>query len=177
MHEIRIHGRGGQGVKKSAEIIARAAYLSGFRTQDFAVYGAERRGAPVTSFVRIDKKPIELRGYVFEPDFIIVLDDTIEKEKYLKGAKKETKILINSTKKFEDKRIKAIDATKVALKEICQPIANIALIGAFLKMFKEIPFKNLEKAVRVELGKKKKQVCEKNVCAAKICYEMTAWEK
>ena len=60
MISMRIVGRGGQGVKKSAQILARAAYLAGYQTQDFAVYGAERRGAPVTSFCRIDKEKINL---------------------------------------------------------------------------------------------------------------------
>ena len=64
MISIRLHGRGGQGVKKAAQILARAAYLAGYATQDFALYGAERRGAPVTSFVRMDKEKINTRGYV-----------------------------------------------------------------------------------------------------------------
>jgi pyruvate ferredoxin oxidoreductase gamma subunit len=67
MISVRIHGRGGQGVKKAAQILARAAYLAGYYTQDFALYGAERRGAPVTSFVRLDKDPIKTRGYVWNP--------------------------------------------------------------------------------------------------------------
>ncbi|MEW6294896.1 MAG: 2-oxoacid:acceptor oxidoreductase family protein [Candidatus Diapherotrites archaeon] len=172
MIEVRIHGRGGQGVKKSAQIIARAAYLSGFQTQDFAVYGAERQGAPVTSFVRIDRKPIELRGYIFEPDFIIILDDTIERKKTLSGAKKETKVLINSHEKIEKKNFWVMDATSIALQETGRQTANIAMLGAFLKLFLEISFEKLEEAVRIELGAKKEELISKNMNAARKCFEM-----
>ena len=63
MHEIRVHGRGGQGVKTTARILGRAAFIQGMHIQDFAIYGAERRGAPVASFCRIGKEEILTRGY------------------------------------------------------------------------------------------------------------------
>ena len=77
MIEIIIHGRGGQGGKKLAKMIALAAFYEEKYVQSFALYGAERRGAPVVSFVRIDDEPIELRGYVTKPDWTIVLDDSL----------------------------------------------------------------------------------------------------
>ncbi|MBD3361982.1 pyruvate ferredoxin oxidoreductase [Candidatus Woesearchaeota archaeon] len=172
MISVRIHGRGGQGVKKAAQILARAAYLAGYQTQDFALYGAERKGAPVTSFVRIDKKGINTRGYVWEPDFIIVLDDTLELSCHLKGRKKTTKELINTDQKLPIKVPYChVDATGIAVKELGKNIPNIALLGGFVKIFKPITLENLEKAVEIELGKKHPEATKKNIRAAKQCYD------
>jgi len=172
MISIRIHGRGGQGVKKAAQILARAAYLAGYTTQDFALYGAERRGAPVTSFVRMDKNKINTRGYVWNPDYIIVLDDTLELACHLQGRKKTTKELINTAKdlKLGVEYCKA-DATGVAMEILGRNVPNIALLGAFVKIFKEIDFKHLKKAVGIELGLKHPEAVKKNLEAAKICYD------
>ncbi|MBD3304588.1 pyruvate ferredoxin oxidoreductase [Candidatus Woesearchaeota archaeon] len=172
MISIRLHGRGGQGVKKAAQILARAAYLAGYFTQDFALYGAERRGAPVTSFVRLDKKPIGTRGYVWNPDFIIVLDDTLELSCHLKGRKKTTKELINTARDLKlDVEYCKVDATGVAVQVIGRNIPNIALLGAFVKIFKEIDMDHLAKAVEIELGKKHPEAVKKNLQAAEICYD------
>ncbi len=172
MISIRIHGRGGQGVKKAAQIIARAAYLAGYKTQDFALYGAERRGAPVTSFVRIDKKFINTRGYVWNPDFIIVFDDTLELSCHVTGRKKTTKEIVNTTKKLKIKvPYCAVDATGIAVKELGKNIPNIATLGAFVKIFKPIEFKHLEKAVEIELGARHPEAVQKNLRAAKVCYK------
>jgi len=177
MISIRIVGRGGQGVKKSAQILARAAYLAGYQTQDFAIYGAERKGAPVTSFCRIDKEPIRTRGYVWEPDYILILDDTLELRCHLTGAKKETKILINTTRDLKLGMPHChVDATGFALKETGRPTPNIALLGAFMQIFKHIEFKHLAKAVEIELEKHKDAV-EKNLRAAKKCYETVLCER
>jgi len=172
MISIRLHGRGGQGVKKAAQILARAAYLAGFQTQDFALYGAERKGAPVTSFVRIDKKSINTRGYVWNPDFILVLDDTLELSCHMEGRKKTTKELVNTDKKLEIKVPYChVDATGIAVKHLGHNIPNIATLGAFMKIFKPITFKHLEKAVEIELGKKHPEAVKKNLTAAKECHE------
>jgi pyruvate ferredoxin oxidoreductase gamma subunit len=172
MISVRIHGRGGQGVKKAAQILARAAYLAGYYTQDFALYGAERRGAPVTSFVRLDKDPIKTRGYVWNPDFIIVLDDTLELSCHLQGRKKTTKELINTDKDMDIKvKYCKVDATGIAVQVFGQNIPNIALLGAFVKIFEPITFEHLAKAVEIELGKKHPEAVKKNLQAAKICYD------
>ncbi len=171
MIEIRLHGRGGQGVKKSAQILARAAYLAGYKTQDFALYGAERRGAPVISFVRIDKKAVNTRGYIFEPDYIIILDETISKNTTLKGRKSSTKIIVNTHNPVKHECV--VDATKISLEEVGTPLgANVALLGALVHVLKEIPFEKLEEAIRIELGKYNKRVIDKNIEAAKKCYNV-----
>ncbi len=168
MLEIRIHGRGGQGVKKAAQILGRAAYLSGFKTQDFALYGAERRGAPVVSFVRMDRKGINTRGYVFRPDCVLVLDETIG-EAVMEGAK-NSYVLVNSHNPRAGCHV--VDATAIATREAGSPLgANAALLGAFVAVRKEISLSNLEKAIKKELHGKSGQVIEGNLKSARACHK------
>ena len=156
MYEIRIHGRGGQGVKTTAYILGRAGFLSGFKTQDFAIYGAERRGAPVTSFCRMDKQEILSRGYIFEPDAIIVLDHTISENVYLSGVKDNSVIIVNSPEAVKlhsdpKRKVYSVDATSIALKNLGKPIPNAAILGGFLKVAKIFSLDALEEAIKVEL--------------------------
>ena len=171
MIEVRFHGRGGQGVKKSAQILGRAAYLEGFYTQDFAIYGAERTGAPLTSFVRINKERINTRGYIFEPDFIVVLDDSLELDKCVKGMKGSTHVIVNTGKEIRRKNFHTIDATSIVLKHLKRPITNIAMLGALAKVSGAVSMKNLEKAVRTEMAKHM-EIVENNVKAAEEIYRM-----
>lgn len=171
MIEIRIHGRGGQGVKKSAMVLARAFYLEGYKTQDFAIYGAERRGAPVISFVRADKKEINTRGYIFEPDYILVLDGTLDLKEILKHKKKTTKVLVNSHKTYG--RYTAIDATHIALENIGTALgANIVLLGAFIAHSNLISLNSFKGALRVELKKYPTELINKNILAAENAFKM-----
>ncbi len=175
MYGVRIHGRGGQGVKRAAKIIARAAYLAGYKTQDFAVYGAERQGAPLRSFVRIDKKEIGLVGYIEEPDFIIVLDESLAPKEILEGEKKETVVLFNSGRKKERRKNHySVDGTGVALRLTGKAIANVAMLGAFTKLAPFTGLEEMEKAIRIELGKLPKDIIGKNLGAAKVCYKEVA---
>ena len=180
MYEIRLHGRGGQGVKLAAHILGKAAFLSGYRgVQSFAKYGAERRGAPLTSFVRIDKKEVLERGYISNPDFIICLDDTLDFETVTNGLKEDGIILINTNKypgHFADKKIKnkvyTIDATKIALEVLGVPIPNTAILGAFIKLFRKIPLDTLKRTIEKELKEEgKESLIEKNKKVVEICYK------
>ncbi len=179
MQEIRIHGRGGQGVKIAARIISKALFLSGYQTQDFAIYGAERRGAPVTSFVRYDKKPILERGYIFEPDSVIVLDSTLNFGVMTSGLKENGILVVNSHKdgEFFRKKFKikqktyTIDATHIALKIMGKPITNSAMVGAFAKI-KKINISILRKAIKEEIEK----MTEQNIKTAEECYKVMAHE-
>jgi len=172
MIEIRLHGRGGQGVKKSAQILGRAGFLSGYFVQDFALYGAERKGAPLTSFVRISKKPIQTRGHILHPDHIIILDDSVDLNCDLTGSKPTTKVLINTDKEFKEIKAVKIDATKIALDIIGKPISNVALLGAFAKISNLFTMKQIEEAVTIELSKYPKDVIMKNIEAAKKVYDL-----
>ena len=178
MYKIRLHGRGGQGIKLAAHILGRAAFLSGFQVQSFAVYGAERRGAPLESFVRMDTKEILERGYIFDPDFVICVDDTLDIKRVVKGLKNSGKILINTRKypgyfSFLKQRVYTVDATKIALETIGIPIPNTAILGAFAKVFKKIPLDNLKEAVKKELREEgKSELIDKNIKAVETCYEV-----
>ena len=81
MYEVRLHGRGGQGAKTAIKILAKAFYIEGFNVQAFSLYGAERRSAPVASFLRVSDEPILERGYIDDPECIIVIDDSLLKSK------------------------------------------------------------------------------------------------
>ncbi|MBS3112971.1 2-oxoacid:acceptor oxidoreductase family protein [Candidatus Woesearchaeota archaeon] len=174
MIEIRLHGRGGQGVKKASMILGRTGYMAGYKTQDFAMYGAERKGAPVTSFVRIDKKAINTRGHIFHPDYIVILDDTLDIPCNITGAKPTTQIIINSAKKFPNlKNVHVVDATSIVMKETGKNITNVAMLGALAKISKIFSIKNIENAVKVELGKYNPDMLAKNMKAAKEIYNQT----
>lgn len=180
MIEIRCHGRGGTGAKMTAHTLGVTAFLSGYETQDFALYGAERRGAPITSFVRYDKKGVKERGYITEPDAIIILDETLNFDIMLRGLKPKGFIFINSSrssdyfkKKYKIKnKVYSVDATSIAMKIMGRPIANMTLLGAFVKEIK-LPEKNLEKAIRVVLTNAgHPEAIEKNIEASKECGKM-----
>lgn len=176
MLEVRIHGRGGAGVKMSAQILGRAAFLSGYHTQDFAMYGAERRGAPVVSFCRIDKNPILERGYVGKPDVVMILDDTLNFEVMLRGLKKDSIVLINTNRSkklgFHNKpHFVCIDATSVALKVIGKPIPNTIMLGGLIRLLHQrVSLGHLQKAIEIELSKYPEKIIEGNKRAARIGY-------
>jgi pyruvate ferredoxin oxidoreductase gamma subunit len=138
MIEIRIHGRGGQGNVRAAELLSIAAFKDGKYSQAFPAFGAERMGAPVQAFVRIDDKKIRTREQVRHPDYLIIQDPFLIKTvPVLDGLKPEGLILLNSEKNPEDlrldtkARIETISATDIALEIIGRPIPNAIMIGAF----------------------------------------------
>lgn len=176
MIEIRIHGRGGQGSVTAAELIAIAAFYDGKFSQGFPNFGVERRGAPVTAFVRISDKPIRLRSQIYQPDFIIIQDPTlIGGVEVFAGAQKGAKILINTTKPASHFKapagvtIKTIAATDLAVKIIGKPIINTILLGAFAKLSGLIKLASVEKAIKERFGG---EVGEKNVAAAREGFEI-----
>ena len=176
MLEVRVHGRGGAGVKSCAQVLGKAAFLSGYQTQDFSLYGAERRGAPVVSFVRIDKEPILERGYITRPDIVVILDDSLDFEKMLKGTNEFTLVLVNTNRSHKlglDKKKNFIctDATSIALDTIGKPIPNTVMLGLLVKRLKgKISLEKLEKAIEEKLKKYPEKVIEANKQAAKIGY-------
>src|SRR6516225_8844095 len=103
MFQIRIHGRGGQGVVTGAELLSVAGFLEGRFASAFPSFGSERMGAPVMAFCRIDDKEIRLREPVLEPDALIVQDATLLYQVDLfKGISRDAYILLNSTRSFEE---------------------------------------------------------------------------
>jgi pyruvate ferredoxin oxidoreductase gamma subunit len=157
----------------AAHVLGRAGFLSGLKSQDFAMYGSERRGAPVSSFCRLSSESILTRGYIFNPDSVIVLDHTLDNQECLKGLQGSGKVVVNSEKpipKFPNAVF--VDATKVALDTIGMPIPNIAILGAFLKVTGILTLDKLKEAVREEMAGSHPEAIEGNIKACELCYNM-----
>ena len=176
MYKIRIHGRGGQGARLAAKIIGLAAFLEGNYAQAFSIYGAERRGSPVAAFVRIDREEILERGYIQDPDCVIVLDDTLLGSKEIgvfNGLKKGALVIVNTKKKIKGPagaKTHTIDATEIALETIGRPIFNTAMLGALAKLSSVVKLDTIKKAVSEQLGERKKHLVEQNLRAVQRCY-------
>jgi pyruvate ferredoxin oxidoreductase gamma subunit len=160
-YSITIYGRGGQGAKTLAQIIAEAGLIEGFNIQAFPEYGPERRGAPVRSFVRLSDKPIRKHYPVTKPNLIIVMDENLIKlnKEILKN---NCPIIINTKKKakqFKDIKQKTyvIDASKIATELLNINSPNIVLVGVFLKIFNNIKISSVKKIIKEEFTNKNKQ--------------------
>jgi pyruvate ferredoxin oxidoreductase gamma subunit len=141
MYEIRIHSRGGQGGVTAAKLLALAAFRDRKYATAFPFYGAERRGAPVVSFVRIDESPIRVYSQIKKPDLIVVLDNSImDVVDVLQGLKPGGKVLLNGTLPHDMKGFEtlSVDLTSIALRlnlvVAGSPILNTPVIGALAKM-------------------------------------------
>jgi len=171
MIEVRFHGRGGQGAVTAARLLAEAAFLEGKYSQAFPSFGAERRGAPVLAFTRIDDKPIRIRTQVYEPNHVVVLDPTlIEAVNVASGLKRGGMVVINSREphKFTGAKVASIDATSIAIENLGVPITNTVLLGALVKVTKIVSLDSIIKAVQNTF---KGKLAEKNVTAIKLAYE------
>ena len=138
MKELRIHGRGGQGSVTAAELLAIAAFRDRKFSQAFPAFGAERRGAPVMAFMRVDDKPIRIRSKVYEPDYVMVQDATlIGVVDFMSGLKEDGVLIINTPKSRDElgidgnATIRTINATAIAKEIIGRPIVNTTMMGAF----------------------------------------------
>ncbi|VVB75424.1 Pyruvate synthase subunit PorC [uncultured archaeon] len=167
MKQIIVLGRGGQGAVTSSQILAVAAFKDGMHSQAFPNFGVERMGAPVKSYCRIDTKPITVREQVYEADYAIILDPTLAKSF---DEKVNDLIIVNTNKKPEElglntkAKIKCVDITNIALKVIGKPFVNIAALGAFSAITKQVSLKGLEEAIKQQMGSKGTMV-EKNLAA------------
>lgn len=172
MIEIRFHGRGGQGAVTAAEILAKAAFEDGKYCQAFPFFGAERKGAPVMAFSRISDDPIRRRYQVYNPDYVIVLDDTLlEAVDVLSGLKEDGKVIINSKDDLElGKEVESfnIDATGIALEILGVPIVNTVMLGAFAGATGVVSVDSLLKVTKETFPGK---IGEKNAKAIQIAYE------
>ena len=176
MIEIRIHGRGGQGNVAAAELLSIAAFKGGKFAQAFPSFGAERVGAPVMAFVRIDTKTIRTREEVQTPDYLIVQDyHLISTVPVLDGLKPEGLILVNSEKAPEDLKLKTsatvetIPATEIALEIIGRPIPNAIMIGAFCSITGLVNLNAVQEAI---MDKFPGKVGENNVAALERAVEI-----
>ncbi|HTZ17731.1 MAG TPA: pyruvate ferredoxin oxidoreductase subunit gamma [Dissulfurispiraceae bacterium] len=176
MIEIRIHGRGGQGNVAAAELLAVAAFHDGKFAQAFPSFGAERVGAPVQAFVRIDDKKIRLREEVRTPDYLIVQDYyLIETVPVLEGLKPNGLVLINTDKPLDELKldttatIETIPATEIALEIIGRPIPNAIMIGAFCSITGLVSLEAVQRAI---MEKFPGNVGSNNVAALERAHEI-----
>lgn len=142
--EIRWHGRGGQGAKTASLLLADAAFNTGKYIQGFPEYGPERMGAPITAYNRISDKPITIHSNIYEPNYVVVVDDTLlESVPVTAGLKKEGAIVINTTKSPEylkeklngyDGNIYTIDARKVSEEALGKYFPNTPMLAAIVKV-------------------------------------------
>ena len=178
MIEVRFHGRGGQGAVIASEVLATAGFHEGYHVMAIPFFGVERRGAPVTAFTRLSKEPILIRSGVYEPDFVVVLDESLlNAVDVLEGLKQAGAILVNTRRAPDElpigKSVRAftVDATEIAVKHglgsPAIPIVNTAILGAFVKVSGLVSLNSVIEAVRATVPSKK----DANAAAAKEAFE------
>ncbi|PIT94905.1 pyruvate ferredoxin oxidoreductase [Candidatus Falkowbacteria bacterium CG10_big_fil_rev_8_21_14_0_10_39_9] len=190
MIQIRIHGRGGQGVVTAAELIAIAGFKTGLYTQALPSFGVERSGAPIQAFARMDDTAIIIREHIYQPDFIIIQDASLlASVDVLFGANKKTVVMVNTGKTPKEtwesiksqkiqsfipaiSNIKTIDATKIALQILGRNLMNTVILGAFAKLSGHISLKSLNSAIAEKFAAKGPDIIAKNQTAATSAYEM-----
>jgi pyruvate ferredoxin oxidoreductase gamma subunit len=176
--EIRWHGRGGQGVKTACEFVAAVAIHEGKFSQGFPEYGPERSGAPMKGFTRISSEKIMEHCAVYNPDLVLVLDESlIGSEDVCEGLKDGGTIIINTRnpgKAFSEQcrsAVWTVDATKIALEEIGRPIPNMPMVGALLRVSRLLDLDALCEDVKSEFSKKFDQkTIEGNLRAIRRAY-------
>lgn len=180
--EICLHGRGGQGSVTAANLLVAAALNDGNKgVQAFPFFGAERRGAPVRAFARVSENEIHLRSEVYNPDIVIVLDESImEIVDVLKGLKNDGKILINTRKKPNDfefskkYKVATVDATGIAIKHNILvggiPVVNTPILGSVPRVLDKVTLSSIQKSIK---NKWKGGLAEINVLATKDAYDTT----
>ena len=185
MIEIRVHGTGGQGVVVAAKLLADAAVKTGHKSQCFSAYGVERRGGNVESCVRISDKDIAIHSKSYEPDYIVLMEETLARNpQVMAGLKKGGSLLINSSKQPEyfsslgDYKIVTIDGNAVARKHgltlaTGMPVINTVILGSILAIIPAVEFDSLSEAIRAG----KIPSAEKNVEAAREAYHRTKLQR
>lgn len=176
MIEVRWHGRGGQGAVTSVELLALAAIDEGRYAQGFPAFGAERRGAPVVAYNRIDDKHVKNRSPIVAPDFVVCLDETlVGSVNITEGLKPEGTLIMNTQKTAKEiaelmnfkGKIATIDATSIAWKELGVPITNTTILGALIKVAGIVKLDSLKAPVDHRFGR----IANKNLAAMKRAYD------
>ena len=187
VYQVRIHGRGGQGVVTAAELLSVAAFIEGRHAQAFPSFGSERTGAPVVAFCRIDDKAIRAREPISEPDALIVQDPTLLHQVDLfQGLTEDGYILINSSRSFDDlglgefaqrfrhERLLTVPATELAREHLGRPIPNAVLLGGFAALSGMISLDSVAAAI----GKKfPGKMGDANVVAAGAAFDFVVRER
>jgi pyruvate ferredoxin oxidoreductase gamma subunit len=186
MLQIRIHGRGGQGVVTAAELLSVAAFEQGRHAQAFPSFGSERTGAPVVAFCRIAEREIRLREPILAPDVLIVQDPTLlHQVDVFQGLKPEGYVLINSRRSFDElglaevaarfrhERLTTVPATEIALKHLGRPLPNAVLLGGFAALAGLVSLEAVSHAIREKFSAK---LADANIAAAAEAFEFVSKE-
>ncbi|HSK27126.1 MAG TPA: 2-oxoacid:acceptor oxidoreductase family protein [Jiangellales bacterium] len=182
MFQVRIHGRGGQGVVTAAELLSVAAFEEGRHAQAFPSFGSERTGAPVVAFCRLADTPIRVREPVMTPDALIVQDATLlHQVDVFSGLEPDGYVLVNSERTLEElgivevaqrlrpQRIATVPATELAREHLGRPVPNAVLLGAFAAVTGAVSIAAVVDAIR---RKFRGQVADGNVAAAEAAYAL-----
>lgn len=142
--EIRWHGRGGQGAKTASLLLADAAFNTGKYIQGFPEYGPERMGAPITAYNRISSKPITIHSNIYEPNYVVVVDDSLlDIVDVTAGLKQDGAIIINTTKSADELKkflngfsgdVYTIDAKKISIEALGRYFPNTPMLAAIVKV-------------------------------------------
>ena len=186
MFQVRIHGRGGQGVVTAAELLSLAAFEEGRHAQAFPSFGSERTGAPVVSFCRIADREIRSREPVAEPDALIVQDPTLlHQVDVFAGLRPDGYVLINSARSFDEiglgewvggfrhERLLTVPASDIAREHIGQPRPNAALLGGLAALTSIVSLESVRRAIRARFPGR---LAEGNAAAADACFAFVAEE-
>ena len=179
--EIRWHGRGGQGAKTASLLLADAAFNTGKYIQGFPEYGPERMGAPITAYNRISDTPITIHSNIYEPDYVVVVDDTLlESVDVTAGLKPTGAIVINTTKSPDYLKsilkgytgdVYTIDARKISIEPLGKYFPNTPMLAAIVKVSKimsdEDFIKDMEGSFKHKFAKKP-EVIDGNMKAIKM---------
>ena len=164
MTEIRWHGRGGQGAKTAAGMVAEIAVKTGKHGQGCPEYGAEREGAPIKAYTRVSDDIIRVHDHIYYPDIVLVLDETLlDSQPVAEGLDEDGIVLVNTARSpseireqlgLEGCRVYTIDATRIAREEIGRPIPNTVMIGALAGITGLISSDDIKKSIQKKLGAK-----------------------
>ncbi|MFW6091674.1 MAG: 2-oxoacid:acceptor oxidoreductase family protein [Actinomycetota bacterium] len=163
MYEVRIHGRGGQGVVTAAELLSVAAFLDGKHAQAFPHFGSERMGAPVVAYCRIDDAEIRTHEPVAQPDALIIQDATLlaSRDVLFAGLHPDGWVVVNSTHGAADlglgayvrtDRLVTVPATRLALDYVGRPVPNAVMLGALAALTGRVSVDSVVDAIRMRFG-------------------------
>ncbi len=175
MFQVRIHGRGGQGVVTAAELLSVAAFLDGEHAQAFPSFGSERTGAPVVAFCRIDDREIRVREPIVAPDALIIQDPTLlQQVDVFGGLQPGGRVLLNSTRSAAELGIGHLDvicvpAGDLAREHLGRPLPNAALLGAFAAVTGVVTLDSVAAAIRERFAT---APAEANVKAAEAAFAL-----
>lgn len=185
MYRIRLHGRGGQGIKTASQILGTALFLEGYEVQDAPRYGAERRGAPIFAYVRAAREPIHDRGVIARPDLVVVADETLvpmPAAGILQGVSERTVMLINSALHADDWRLRLKLRGPVLTLPVCDsgdaradlPFIGAICAGAAARLLGVVNRERLLQAIHDEIGKYGAAAVEKNLEQAGAAFDAMA---